>query len=100
LALPIFAHFESGRKRFFSSLLTTAINSPQSNGMAESFVKTFKRDYVTRMDRRDDPAVMRQLRAAFEHYNEVQPHSALKMLSPRMFRRKARQLSEVACPVT
>jgi len=80
--------------------LTTAINSPQSNGMAESFVKTFKRDYVTRMDRRDAEAVMRQLHAAFEHYNDVHPHSALKMLSPKMFQRKTRQLSEVACPVT
>ena len=43
---------------------TTAINSPQSNGMAESFVKTFKRDYVGQMDRSDALAVMRQLPAA------------------------------------
>ena len=28
--------------------LTTAIASPQSNGMAEAFVKTFKRDYADR----------------------------------------------------
>lgn len=69
--------------------LTTAINSPQSNGMAESFVKTFKRDYVGRMDRRDAPTLMAQLAAAFEHYNDVHPHSALRMLSPRMFRRIA-----------
>ena len=34
--------------------LTTAIESPQSNGMAEAFVKTFKRDYADRMDCRDD----------------------------------------------
>jgi len=58
--------------------LTTAIQSPQSNGMAEAFVKTFKRDYVECMDRCDAFTVMRQLRAAFEHYNEVHPHSALK----------------------
>ena len=25
---------------------TTPVRSPESNGMAESFVKTFKRDYV------------------------------------------------------
>jgi putative transposase len=67
--------------------LTTAINSPQSNGMAEAFVKTFKRDYVGQMDLRDAPTVMRQLGQAFAHYNEVHPHSALKMMSPRMFRR-------------
>lgn len=47
--------------------LTTPISGPQSNGMADSFVKTFKRDYVTRMDRRDASAVITQLPAAFEH---------------------------------
>jgi putative transposase len=78
--------------------LTTAIRSPQSNGMAEAFVKTFKRDYVQRMDRTDAATVMRQLNAAFEHYNDIHPHSALKMLSPRMFRRRSAQLSVTACP--
>jgi putative transposase len=74
--------------------LTTAIQSPQSNGMAEAFVKTFKRDYVECMERSDAPTVMRQLGPAFEHYNAVHPHSALKMLSPRMFR----QLRAGKCP--
>lgn len=78
--------------------LTTAIASPQSNGMAESFVKTFKRDYVARMDRTDAITLMRQLPAAFEHYNTVHPHSALKMLSPRMFRAKQAQPSNTPCP--
>jgi transposase InsO family protein len=41
--------------------------------------------------------VMRSLKAAFEHYNEVHPHSALKMLSPRMYRRNAQQ-SVTGCP--
>jgi putative transposase len=78
--------------------LTTAIASPQSNGMAEAFVKTFKRDYAARMDRRDALTVLRQLDAAFEHYNEVHPHQALKMLSPRMFRRRTAELSITVCP--
>jgi putative transposase len=78
--------------------LTTAIRSPQSNGMAEAFVKTFKRDYVARMHRPDAITVMHQLSAAFEHYNEVHPHRALKMLSPRMFRDRNAQLSVTACP--
>jgi putative transposase len=78
--------------------LTTAIQSPQSNGMAEAFVKTFKRDYVERMDCCDAVTVMRQLRSAFEHYNDVHPHSALKMLSPRMFRNRNAQLSGIVCP--
>jgi transposase InsO family protein len=34
------------------------------------------------MDSRDALTVLRQL-IAFEHYNEVHPHQALKMLSPR-----------------
>jgi len=33
-----------------------------------------------------------------EHYNDVHPHSALKMLSPRMFRRRSAQSSVTACP--
>jgi putative transposase len=73
--------------------VNTPVCSPQSNGMAESFVNTFKRDYVSRMDLADATTVMTQLPAAFEHFNEVHPHSALKMRSPREFRqhRAARQ---------
>jgi putative transposase len=78
--------------------LTTALRSPQSNGMAEALVKTFKRDYVAKMDRRDACTVLLQLEPAFAHYNEVHPHSALKMLSPRMFRQKQTQLSNSVCP--
>ena len=33
--------------------INTPVCSPQSNGMAGSFVNTFKRDYVARMDLRD-----------------------------------------------
>ena len=62
--------------------------SPQSNGMAESFVNTFKRDYVSRMDLANARTVMAQMAAVFEHFNEVHPHSALKMKSPREFRRQ------------
>lgn len=68
--------------------VNTPVCSPQSNGMAESFVNTFKRDYVARMDLRDAQTVMAQLPTAFEHFNEVHPHSSLKMRSPREFRRQ------------
>ena len=37
---------------------------------------------------RDAPTVLAQLPAAFEHFNEVHPHSSLKMRSPREFRRQ------------
>jgi transposase InsO family protein len=54
--------------------------------MAESFVNTFRRDYLSRTDLSDAQTVLAQLPAAFEHFNEVHPHSSLKMRSPREFR--------------
>ena len=68
--------------------INTPVCSPQSNGMAKSFVNTFKRDYVARMDRRDAQTVLAQLPAAFEHFNEAHPLSSLKMRSAREFRRQ------------
>ena len=41
--------------------LTTPVESPQSNGMAESFVKTIKRDYVAFGDLSNAKTVMAQL---------------------------------------
>jgi putative transposase len=67
--------------------VTTPVRSPQSNGMAESFVKTMKRDYIAFMPKPDAPTAMRNLALAFEHYNEHHPHQALKYRSPREFRR-------------
>jgi len=55
--------------------------------IAESFVKTMKRDYVTFMPKPDAATAVRNLAIAFEHYNELHPHSALKYCSPREFRR-------------
>ncbi|MFC0574609.1 IS3 family transposase [Paraburkholderia solisilvae] len=68
--------------------LTTPVCSPQSNGMAESFVKTMKRDYVAFMPKPDAVTAVRNLAVAFEHYNDKHPHSALKYRSPREFRRR------------
>ena len=85
------AYIAHETRRIARSLGLTPVNtpvcSPQSNGMAESFVNTFKRDYVSRMDLTDAMTVLAQLPAAFEHFNEVHPHSSLKMKSPREFRR-------------
>lgn len=61
--------------------------SPESNGMAEAFVKSFKRDFVYLADVRDARTVMKQLPKWFEEYNEEHPHKGLKMLTPRDFRR-------------
>ena len=64
---------------------TTPIESPQSNGMAEAFVRTIKRDYVRVSPRPDAVTVMHQLSSWFAHYNEVHPHKALGYRSPREF---------------
>jgi len=75
----------------------TPVRSPESNGMAEAFVKTFKRDYVYVNDRPEAKTVMSQLDQWFEDYNEFHPHKGLKMKSPRQFIRS--QLLTASCPV-
>ena len=64
---------------------TTPIESPQSNGMAEAFVRTIKRDYVRVSLRPNAESVLRQLSSWIAHYNEVHPHKALGYRSPREF---------------
>ena len=66
---------------------TTPAYSPESNGMAESFVKTFKRDYVYLNELHTGASVMQQLAGWFEDYNNVHPHKGLRMQSPREYRR-------------
>ena len=64
--------YRANETRQFARMLglepkNTAVRSPESNGIAESFVKTIK---------------------AFEHYNEWHPHSALGYRSPREYLRQ------------
>ena len=68
--------------------VTTPVTSPQSNGMAESFVKTLKRDYAKLANRPDSKTVMAQLKDWFDDYNSYHPHSALGYLPPTLFREK------------
>ena len=63
---------------------TTPIESPQSNGMAEAFVRTIKRDYVRVSPRPNAQAVLRQLPSWIAHYNEVHPHKALGLSSSQL----------------
>ncbi|MGK0603392.1 IS3 family transposase [Yokenella regensburgei] len=77
----------------------TAVRSPESNGMAESFVKTIKRDYISIMPKPDGLTAVKNLAEAFEHYNEWHPHSALGYRSPREYlrRRTRNRLSDKKC---
>jgi putative transposase len=66
--------------------VTTPAYSPESNGMAEAFVNTIKRDYVPGADLSDAETVIRQVPGWIDDYNRLAPHSSLGMLSPMEFR--------------
>lgn len=72
---------------------TTPAYSPESNGMAEAFVKTLKRDYVWFGNLKDAQTVLGQLSKWFEDYNEKAPHKGLNMLSPREFLKETKRAS-------
>jgi transposase InsO family protein len=59
--------------------------------MADSFVKTFKRDYVYVHDRPDAQSVLAQLPRWYEDYNDNHPQKPLRMNSPREFIRSFHQ---------
>lgn len=54
----------------------TPVRSPESNGMAEAFVKTFKRDTLRVNSVPDAQTALRQIPLWVEDYNENHPHSA------------------------
>ena len=64
---------------------TTPVRSPQSNGRAEAFVRTIKRDYVRASEPPDARTVIDQLPGWFEHYNTVHPHRSPGYRAPRQF---------------
>ena len=76
----------------------TPVESPESNGMAEAFVKTFKRDYVRVNPIPDAATALAQINAWMEDYNTVHPHSGLGYRSPREYISTA-QSQPAACPV-
>jgi transposase InsO family protein len=67
-------------------LAFTPARSPESNGIAEAFVKTLKRDYARVTLLPDAPTILGLVSAWIEDYNTSHPHSGLRMLSPREFR--------------
>lgn len=64
----------------------TPAYSPESNGMAEAFVKTFKRDYVYINNLQCVELVMLEIRKWIDDYNYFAPHKGLSMCSPKEFR--------------
>ena len=60
----------------------TPRRTPQSNGLAEAFFGSFKRDYVYQACLETVEDVARQLLGWIEHYNHQAPHSALGMQLP------------------
>jgi transposase InsO family protein len=65
----------------------TPVASPESNRLAEAFVRTFKRDYLRVNPVPSAEAALAQTAGRFVDYNELHPHSRLRMRSPREFRR-------------
>ncbi|MEL3431079.1 IS3 family transposase [Escherichia coli] len=85
--------YRANETRQFARMLglepkNTAVRSPESNGIAESFVKTIKRDYISIIPKPDGLTAAKNLAEAFEHYNEWHPHSALGYHSPREYLRQ------------
>jgi transposase InsO family protein len=75
----------------------TPVESPESNGMAEAFVKTFKRDYVRVNPVPDAASALALIDIWIEDYNTVHPHSRLGFRSPREYIMFSAQ--PAACPV-
>jgi len=66
---------------------TTPVRSPQSNGMAEAFVKNIKVDYASVHPCPDAKTVLESLSDWMTDYNTQRPHTALKYKSPTQFRK-------------
>lgn len=84
-------------ERHHLSPITTPVASPESNGMAESFVNTFKRDYVAGGDLSSAARVIEQVAGWIEDYNTFAPHSSLGMKTPTEFRREQQTLADTGC---
>lgn len=75
---------------------TTPAYSPESNGIAEAFVKLLKRDYVYVNELWTAESVLRRLPEWIADYNRNHPHSGLNMRSPLEYREAVKQTEEVS----
>lgn len=76
--MPLVKHGNLPETSFFQ-VCRPLIQSPESNGMVESCVKTFKRNYVALHFWSDGLTIMKQLFHRFKDYNERHPRKGLKM---------------------
>lgn len=67
---------------------TTPVASPESNGLAEAFVQTLRRDYLDGADLADGTTVLRALPGWIRDYNTEAPHSGLGYRAPAEYRRQ------------
>lgn len=77
--------------------ITTPVASPESNGMAEAFVHTLRRDYLDGADRTTAERILEQVPAWIADYNHNAPHSSLGMRSPLEYRRQVQTLHAETC---
>lgn len=77
--------------------ITTPVASPESNGIAEAFVHTLRRDYLDAADRSSAERILEQIPAWIADYNHNAPHSSLGMRSPLEYRRQGQTLHAETC---
>ena len=74
-------------RRFGTTRTPHPVEWLSDNGICEALVKTLRRDYIRLAVLPDAASAMVLLPGWIEDYNEVHPHSRLRFLSPREFRR-------------
>ena len=62
--------------------ITTPVASPESNGMAEAFVNTLRRDYLDGAELVSADRVLERFPGWIDDYNTFAPHSSLGMKTP------------------
>lgn len=85
-------YIEKNLKRFLENIgftvCNTPVRSPESNGIAESFFRGFKRDYVYQAECPSFEAIQALVDGWVSDYNTKAPHGSLGMLSPARFYEK------------
>jgi len=72
-------------RQLFLKPCCAPVGSPQSSSMPEDFVKTLKPDYFQVTPLTDAPTVLGSIGTCAADYNDNDPHSGLKVRSPREF---------------